>query len=303
MDREELYTDFKHVPVVHHPGGWALAFVHYSADSKKDDDWALMAKERGDAEDWEKEMEINFSSIHGVRCFENFSLIANTDEEIEFDETLPLCLCCDFNVEPMCWMVAQVHGEVLHFIDEIWMKEGSVNQSCTEFLNRYGDFYGELRIYGDHSGTHRGQQDNQKSNYDVMKINFLRSPFTIRMKVPSRNPSNVNSVAAMNLRLKDKFGNPRVKVHSQKCPHLIRDLVEVVWEDGTKKAIKKVRKKDKGPYFWRTHATDAAMSIVNREWPTRKELSRKTEAEKDHDKKIKMRKKAKKKRRMIGAFE
>ena len=305
MEEVKAYEDHEFVPVVRHPGGWALAFVHYSADPKKGEEWVEMSKARGDAEDWEKEMEINFSSVHGVRCFENFSLIANTDDELEFDPTLPLCLCCDFNVEPMCWMVAQVHpDEVLCFIDEIWMKEGSVNQSCERFLNEYGDFYGELRIYGDHSGTHRGQQDNQKSNYDIIKINFLRAPFNLRMKVPSSNPSNVNSVAAMNLRLKDKFGNPRVKIHAKKCPNLIRDLVEVAWEEGSNRtAIKKVRKKVKGPYFFRTHAADAAMSIVNREWPTRKELSRKTEAEKDHDKKMKMRKRRKKKRRMIGAFE
>lgn len=247
-------------------------------------------------------MEINFSSVHGVRCFENFSLIANTDDETEFDDTLPLCLCCDFNVEPMCWLVAQVRGDVLHIIDEIWMKEGSVHQSCNKFLNEYGDFYGELRIYGDHSGTHRGQQDNQKSNYDIMRINFQRSPFNIRMKVPSRNPSNVNAVAAMNLRLKDKFGNPRVKIHAKKCPNLIRDLVEVVWADGTKKDIKKERKRIK-PYFWRTHATDAVMYMVSREWPTRKELSRKTEEEKKHDEEQRKKKRKRKQRRMIGAFE
>lgn len=304
MEETETYAGHEHVPVVRHPGGWALAFVHYSADPKKDEAWAASAKARGDADDWEKEQEINFSSVHGVRCFENFSLISNTDDELEFDENLPLCLCCDFNVEPMAWMVAQVHpGEILCFIDEIWAPDGSVNKNCDLFLNRYGDFYGELRIYGDHSGTHRGQQDNQKSNYDVMKINFQRSPFSVRMKVPSRNPSNVNSVAAMNLRLQDRFGNPRVKIDAKKCPNLIRDMVEVIWSDKTRVEIKKERKRDRGPYFWRTHAADAAMSIVNREWPTRKELSRETEDEKKHNKKMDMRRHKKKKRRMIGAFE
>ena len=303
--QDENYADHKHVPVIRHPGGWALAFVHYTADPKKDEEWAAIAKARGDAEDWEKEMEINFSSVHGVRCFENFSLIANTDDELQFDETLPLCLCCDFNVEPMAWLIAQIHAnEMLCFIDEIWLKEGSVIQACEQFLNRYGDFYGELRIYGDQTGTSRGQQDNQKSNYDIMKIQFRQAPFNIRMKVPSKNPSNQNAVAAMNLKLKDKFGNPRIKVHSKNCPHLIKDLVEVVWEEGSKpKRIKKERKRDRGPYFWRTHASDAAMSIVWREWPTRKELSRKTEAERAYEAKQDRRRRERKKRRMIGAFE
>lgn len=302
MEQAELYADHKFVPVVRHPGGWVLAFIHYSADEKKDEEWAAKAKARGDAEDWEKEMEINFQSVDGVRCFENFSLISNTTKDIEFDDTKPLCLCCDFNVEPMVWLVAQVQeNETVHFIDEIWMKTGSVIQSCQEFLNRYGDFYGELRIYGDKSGRDRGQQDNQKSNYDVMKIQFQRAPFSVRMKVPTRNPSNVNSVAAMNQRLKDRYGNPKIQIHAEKCQNLIRDMVEVVWEEG-KKQIKKVRKREK-LYFWRTHAADAAMSIVNREWPTRVEVSRKSEEEKKYDEEQRQRRKKKKKKRLVGAFK
>lgn len=304
MEQAELYADHTKVPVVRHPGGWALAFVHYSADDKKDEEWAAKAKLRGDAEDWEKEMEINFQSVDGVRCFENFSLITNTDKEIVFDESRPLCLCCDFNVEPMCWLVAQIQpNEELHFIDEIYKRSGSVIQNCEEFLDRYGDFYGDLIIYGDKSGRDRGQQDNQKSNYDVMKIQFKRAPFKVRMKVPTRNPSNVNSVAAFNLRLKDKYGNPRIKIHPVNCEHLIRDMVEVVWEEG-RTQIKKVRKRDK-PYFWRTHAADAAMSIVNREWPTRKESSRETEEEKKYKEQqdLKKRRKRKERKRLLGAFD
>jgi hypothetical protein len=303
MEEEKTYSGHEYVPVVRHPGGWALAFVHYSADPAKSPEWAVAARARGDADDWEKEMEINFSSVSGVRCFENFSLLANTSDTLEFNPELPLCLCCDFNVEPMAWAIAQIQkDEELWFLEEIWLREGSVNRACEEFLNRYGDFYGELWIYGDASGRGRSSNSDQRSNYDTMKIQFMRAPFDIRMKVPTKNPSNVNSVAAMNLRLKDKFGNPRIKIHPRNCPHLVRDMVEVVWEDGTKRSIKKERKKDR-PYFWRTHMADAAMALVNREWPTRKELSRKTEAEKEHERKLALTKKRRKKRRLIGAFK
>lgn len=303
MDLPEHYLNNKHVPVIRHPGGWALAFVHYSADPKKDAKWAQRMKARGLAEDWEKEMEINFSSVHGVRCFENFSLLSNTSDEIQYDPTLPLCLCCDFNVEPMAWVIAQVQrDEMLWFLDEIWLVQGSVPAACDEFLDKYGDHYGELRIYGDASGSHRGQTTkDQRSNYDEIKLRFIRRPFKVRMKVPARNPSNVNSVRAMNRRLSDEFGNPRLKIHSKRCPHLIRDFVETVWEP-SRQAIKKTTKKD-DPYFYRTHAADAAMAIVNREWPTRVELSRKTEEERAYEKKMSDRKDKKKKKKLIGAFK
>lgn len=300
MDKDALYADFKHVPVVRHPGGWALAFVHYSADPEKDVEWATRMKARGGVEDWEQEMEINFSSVSGARCFESFSLVTNTDDSLEYNPNLPVCLCCDFNVDPMVWTIAQIHpGEMLHFIDEIYLSPGSVIQGCDEVLDRFHDHYGDLIIYGDASGRSRSQRD-QRSNYDEMKLRFMRAPFTVRMKVPLKNPSNVNSVRAFNRRLQDDFGNPRMKIHKTKCPNLIRDLVEVIWEDSERRAVKKVLKRE-DPYFFRTHAADAAMSIVNREWPTRSELSRKTEEELEFDRKRDAKKDRKKrKKKLLG---
>ena len=134
-----------------------------------------------------------------------------------------------------------------------------------------------------------------------MKLRFMRAPFRVRMKVPSRNPSNLNSVRAFNRRLQDDFGNPRIKIHETNCTHLIRDMVEVIWEDSERRAIKKVLKRE-DPYFYRTHAADAAMSIVNREWPTRSEVSRKNQEELDYEEKlaIKRGKKKRKKRPLLG---
>jgi hypothetical protein len=304
MQKDGNYAGFRHVPVVRGKGGWALAFVHYSADPDKDVEWAAEMKERGDVEDWEQEMEINFSSVSGARCFESFSLIANTSSDLEFVPSLPVCLCCDFNVDPMVWVVAQIHpGEEVHFIDEIYISPGSVIQACDEILDRFHDFYGEMRIYGDASGRARSSKD-QRSNYDEMKLRFMRAPFTVRMKVPVKNPSNVNSVRAFNRRLSDDFGNARIKIHAEKCGHLIRDMVEVIWEDSERRAIKKVLKRE-DPYFFRTHAADAAMSIVNREWPTRTEVSRKSQEEIDYEQKLEQKKgrKKRRKRKLLGMLQ
>jgi hypothetical protein len=111
------------------------------------------------------------------------------------------------------------------------------------------------------------------------------------------NPYNSLQVTFVCNAVQDDFGNPRLKIHKTKCPNLIRDMVEVIWEDSERRAVKKIMKRE-DPYFFRTHAADAAMSIVNREWPTRSELSRMTEEEQDFERKrddTKDRKKRKKK--------
>jgi hypothetical protein len=290
------------IKLLRHVGGAAIIPVHYSMDEDKDLVWAYQMKKRGIAEDWEKEMEINFESVVGAACFENYSALANNYSDLTYDEKLPLRLCCDFNVEPMCWEIAQIHpGDVVHFIDEIWISPGDVTMACDEFLDRYGDHYGDLFVYGDASGKSRSSKD-QRSNYDEIKLRFSGRPFRLKMRVPVSNPSNVNHVRSLNRRLRDEFGNPKIKINGKKCPNLIKDMTQVVWDPGGS-SIYKVRKRE-DPYFYRTHASDAAMAFIYRHWPTRVEVSRMADDERkanDEREKRKMRNKAKRKR-LIGEF-
>jgi hypothetical protein len=40
-------------------------------------------------------------------------------------------------------------------LDEVYLSPGSVVEACDAFLDRYGDHYGEVFIYGDASPTAR----------------------------------------------------------------------------------------------------------------------------------------------------
>jgi len=237
-------------------------------------------KRRGDIDDWEKEMEINFSSVAGVRCFEAFSLLANTVDEAIYEPVLPLRLTCDFNVDPMAWLVCQINNNKLYVLREIWSSPGSVVENCEKFLNDYGDHYGEVFVYGDASGNARSQRD-QRSNYDEIALQLMNRPFKLRMRVPSKNASNINSVRAVNRRLKDQWGNPMIFMDRAHCKNLLLDLSQVVWQEGESKSIKKTRNRE-DPYFYRGQAADALCALVHREWPTRTERSA-AEEKRDED--------------------
>jgi len=289
--------------ILRHAGGAAIVPVHYSLDETKDAIWAYKMKKKSASDsDWEKEMEINFESTVGQPCFENFSMISNVSSGVEYDETIPIRLCCDFNVEPMAWVIAQIHkNDEVHFIDEIYLKSGDTPAACEEFLDRYGDHYGEVFVYGDASGGHRiAGKENQASNYDELRLRFKGAPFKLRMRVPVRNPSNVNHVRSFNRRLRDEYGNPKILMDGKKCKQLILDMLGTVWEDNGRR-IKKSHKRD-DPYFWRGHAADAVMALVYRHWPTRKEVLRMSEDEKEHTKNANARKDKNKKKRLIGEF-
>ena len=284
--------------VLRHKGGAAIVPIHYSMDPNKDAVWAYKMKQRSSDSDWSHEMEISFETVVGAKCFESFSMLANVSSDIKYDEKLPLRLTCDFNVSPMAWVIAQIHkNNEVHFIDEIYLKDSDVVEACEEFLDRYGDHYGEVLVYGDASGKARSQRD-QRSNYDEIKLRLSGRPFKLRMRVPTSNPSNVNHVRSFNRRLSDEFGNPKILIHGKKCKNLIMDMLQTVWDDEGKK-IKKVRKRE-NPYFWRGHCADAAMALIYRHWPSRKEVSRLSEGEKKERSKG-IRRKARK-RRLIGAF-
>ena len=292
------------VKVLRHQSGAAIVPVHYSMDPEKDPNWArIMRAKAADVEDWEKEMEINFLSVSGARAFTSFSLLRNTGET-EYDPALPLCLSCDFNVSPMAWIVGQIKaGEHLHVLSEIYLRDGDVPEACDVFLNDYGDHVGEVWLFGDHSGNNRGQ-GNQQSNYQIIRLSCQGRNFKLVLKVPAKNPSNVNGVAAVNRRLSDNFGASRMTVDARRCPELIKDFVQCVWEDsisGSTKKLKKVRDRN-DPFFWRGHLSDAVMYLCHRVWPVRSELTRMDKEERDYTDFVKRRKIRNQRRRLIGEF-
>lgn len=286
--------------ILRHAGGAAIVPIHYSHDPEKDHIWSYKMKQRSSEKDWLWEMEISFETTVGAVCFENFSVLSNVSSDVEYDSKRPLRLCCDFNVEPMAWCIAQIHeNDEVHFIDEIFLKSGDVVEACEEFLDRYGDHYGEVYVYGDASGKARSQRD-QKSNYDEIKIRLTGRPFRLRMRVPTRNPSNVNHVRSFNRRLRDEFGNPKIKIHPKNCKNLILDLLQVVWEPDGKRIAKDRNRSN--PYFYRGHLADGAMALIYRHWPTRKEVSRMAEDEKRQYNESGRRKARRRSKTLIGAF-
>lgn len=286
--------------ILRHRGGPAIVPIHYSMDPDKDVVWSYKMKQRSSESDWMHEMEISFETVEGSLCFENFSMIANVSSEIEYNPALPLRLCCDFNVEPMAWVIAQVtESDMVHFIDEIYLKSGDVIEASEVFLDRYGDHYGDVFVYGDASGNQRSSKD-QSSNYDELKLRLSGRPFKVKMRVPVANPSNINHVRSFNRRLRDEYGNPKILIHGQRCKNLILDLLQVVWESDGRK-IAKERHKD-NPYFYRGHCVDAAMALIYRHWPTRAEVSRMAADEKKLDEKARTRKMRNRRKRLIGEF-
>jgi len=273
--------NLKLLETIKSPTGFIIVPVHYTHDPEKQSaEWKLaeQAKYRREAVDWQKvwdrEMELDFTAVSGSPAYPNYRDL-NLRPDLVLVEDLPICLCCDFNVEPMIWEIAQIitikDERIPVFLDEIMISPGTVDDMVEEFRNRYPAHPAEVWVYGDSTGSGRSYQTN-RSGYDLIRLAFRGYSSSLRFRIPPKNPDQRDRLNAFNLKLRNPDGHARCFIHKTKCPQLIKDFREVVTkEDGSK--IVKVNKRE-NPYFWRTHASDAAGYFVWREWPVRREVTK-----------------------------
>ncbi len=262
------------------PAGFLVLPIHYTHDPEKDLDWLeaqrrkYQSEDRDDWErDWDREMEMDFSSVVGSVAYTGFRPI-NLMPSLEYSVSLPLCLTMDFNVEPMIWEVAQIVGDLVCFINEIKISSNaSIDEMVRLFRNLYPAHLGELWIFGDGTGNGRNPQTG-RSHYDLVRLHFRGYSGQLVWKVPINNPPQVDRVNAFNLKLRGVDGRVGILIDPDKCPELVKDLKEVKLKDGR---IVKIKNRN-DPYFYRTHASDSAGYLVWREWPVMGELLKRTPA-------------------------
>jgi hypothetical protein len=104
----------------------------------------------------------------------------------------PLLWALDFNVDPMCSVVAQVIGGTVYVLDEIVLRNSNTLQACEEFLRRFPGHPRGLVVYGDASGNNTHTSGD--SDYHIVRaffaenyssaLQFFRQPRSHRMRAP-----------------------------------------------------------------------------------------------------------------------
>ena len=161
---------------------------------------------------------------------------------------LPVDLSCDFNVDPMAWILGQHRGERAWVFDEISIPGGATTaQACRVVLERLPDAGVELVVYGDRSGKSRDTKSRQ-TDYEIIRATLGAHYRSMRLDVPNANPAVSARLNAFNAMLAPLIGEPRYHIHP-KAKHLANDLARVSLLPGTHDLDK--RKKQL------THYTDA----------------------------------------------
>jgi hypothetical protein len=176
---------------------------------------------------------------------------------VTVDQNRPLLLAMDFNVDPMCAVIAQRAGERLMVLDEIVMSRASTLQACEEFAARYPRHAAGLMVYADATGANL--HTTGTSDLAVLRKFFKTGEYgAVGFQVPSSNPAVKDRVLLMNGKLSPAEGE-RMLWADPRCKELIKDLEQVTYKDGSQ-AIDK----DRDPK--RTHLSDALGYLVWQEF-------------------------------------
>jgi len=237
------------------------------ADSGQDPDWGFYRWNSGDIlppgeiesarrildpKTFRQEYEASFEGA-SERVYYAYRSDRHMDSRIRLDANLPIIICCDFNVDPCVWILAQSTGRRVYAFDEIVLHNTNTVEMGREFLRRYAKHGAGVVVYGDSAGSARSTTG--KTDYVLLSELGLT-----RQRIKRRNPPVKDRVNAVNSMLENTNGEYRL-FHHPRCIHLKQDLESVVWRDGGAD-IDKTNPE-------RTHATDALGYFIEYEFPLR----------------------------------
>lgn len=177
--------------------------------------------------------------------------------DVRLEAGLPLLWALDFNVDPMCSVVAQRQGNMIVVADEIVLSRASTYQACEEFWNRFRNHTGGVIVYGDASG--QNQKTSGTTDYQIVREFFARTPMRrVEYRVPNSNPAVRDRIQVVNAKLKSAAGELHMRI-SPRCKGLIQDFEEVSYKPGSTIVDKERDAK-------RTHLSDALGYLVWQEW-------------------------------------
>ncbi len=233
-----------------------------------DDEIETFAEQLSDSE-MHCRIEGRFQLLEG-RAYPSFDRSLHAAENLEADARRELLWSWDFNVTPLCTLLAQRDGNRLLVFDEVvldGLHGHTTDEAVRSFLDRYAyrsaqhgapnsrkraTFTNGISLYGDYSGmarSHRGHGND----YEIIRRALEMSDWP-RASVHVRpNPPVRERVQGVERLLTNAEDGPRLLI-SPRCRHLIEDLEQVCWDAHGQL--------DKKRDSRRTHSSDALGYLV-----------------------------------------
>ena len=218
------------------------------------------ARERLDSRDFKEQYEASWESSTG-RIYYSFDESVNVKRNVNYNPNLPIVIGCDFNVDPMSWVIGHIIGNELYVFDELFERNINTPQGLDILFNRYGNHNNGFMFYGDASGR---AKSTSAFFSDYAHIHNDERFFPKELLFPLANPGVVDRLSSTNALMKNAAGEARCFI-SYKCRHLINDLVNRSYKPGSRQP---------DDYGDIGHISDALGYIIHYVWPPEIHLTR-----------------------------
>jgi len=188
-------------------------------------------------------------------------------KSINYNNTLDLHISCDFNVDPMCWLIAHKTEDKVFYIDELAIENTTTAQACIEFCRRYPNHKGKIIINGDASGDNRSCT-SEYTNYVIIKNKLASFGYDVEIKIRAFNPPIKNRIAAFNAKVKNAQGEICIFV-DPKCEKLLYNIYNLQYKEGSSRidlpSYQQIKQTKELKFLG--HPIDAASYLVEFYWP------------------------------------
>jgi hypothetical protein len=222
-----------------------------------------------DERTYRQEFEASFENMGVGRAYFAFDSAHNV-RRLPFDGRVSLSWTLDFNMNPLCSVLAQVCNGMVYVLDEMVLPDSNTLAACEEMLSRTQKWTTgsplAIDVYGDATGEQH-RTSASRTDWQIVKEFFGRynDRFHARFHVPSSNPPVKDRINCVNGKLRNHAGQNRLMI-DPRCKHLIKDFEQVSWKsDPHGNTLAELNKSDP----MRTHVSDAVGYLIAREFPMR----------------------------------
>ena len=186
------------------------------------------AKADMDRRSYEQEFEAQFVNYAGIiyYAFEGANLTKWT-KQLKPRERLFVGI--DFNVSPICAVIAYYDNGILHVLDEIEIFSSNTNELCAEIRERYPEQI--IEVFPDASGAQR------RTSAGGLTDHIILHNAGFKVTVGNVNPSIKDRIAAVNSMLCNTSGQ-RTLLIDPDCKSLINALRKHTYKENTRQPEK-----------------------------------------------------------------
>lgn len=186
------------------------------------------ARRRLDPETFDEQYNASWLSMGGgvYYCFDE----AENLSEVMYNENLPIYVGCDFNVDPMCWVLGHFIQGSLHIFDVVYRRNTNTRQCLMYLKGKYGDHESGWFFTGDAS-SHSRKTSADFSDYQ--QIHAYEGLKNKRVLFPKSNPSIASRIMTLNSAFETDDGTRRC-FFNPSLRQLIDDTSGLTYKPGTR---------------------------------------------------------------------